>query len=304
MTMNSPDSHSPIDPPEVDETTEKLSALLDGELEASEQFAVDHETTIQDLSAGMAASKSGLAALASTPAPSAARSQHLARALDEMDSPEVRSLAAARSSRRLGDAMQLVKAQRLNECLRMLSAVAAVVVVVGGLSVVSLQGGLGGSDSADESAVSVDDSSTTAALQERSIQGGVADDGASDDSTAAASESMDELADAAGDQPEANDADLSQSAQVEPLQIAPGFDLTNATLSDLPDYASARSSISPNSTAPVNEAVCYDAAARVVEEERIVEGIAVQQGGVEFELVVLSDGELLVFETPGCVRVD
>ncbi len=310
MTMNSPDPHSPIDPPRVDETTEKLSALLDGELDASElidleQFAVDHDATIQSLSAELAASRSALAALASAAAPSASKAQHLAAALDAMDSPEIKSLAAARAGRRSAEAVRYAKAQRLNERLRRLTAVAAVVVVVGGLGVVSLQGGFGGSDSSDESAVSGDDGGGSAGTQERSAQGGVDDDGASDGLSAASSEAMDELDHAASDEPGANDAtDFSQAAPLEPLLIADGFDLSNATLTDLPDNVAARSSISPDSTAPVNEALCYEAASQLVQPEQIVEGITVRQGAAEFELVVLIDGELLVFELPECLRID
>ncbi len=310
MTMNSPDSHSPITPPEVDETAAMVSALLDGELDSSElvdleQYAVDHETTIQDLSAEMADAKNALAALASVPAPTAFRSEQLAAALVAMDSPEVKSLAAARAGRGSDGILRQANAQRLNDRLRRLTAVAAAMAVIGGVGFLSLQGGFGGSDDADEAAVSGDDSGGSAVALERSTQPGVADEGAGDSEMAEASEALEESKVPASDENGANDTtDFSQSGPLGPLEIVDGFNLADATLSDLPADVAARSSMSPDSTAPANEALCFAAAVQLVSADQIVEGIAVQQSGVEFELVVLIDGELLVFELPQCVQVD
>jgi hypothetical protein len=310
MTTNSPDPRSPIDPPEVDDITQRLSALLDGELEGTElidveQFAVDNETTIDTLSADLAASKSAVAALTSVPVPVSTRSRHISAALDEMDAPEVKSLAAARAQRRTGDLMGQARAQQLNSRLRRLTAVAAVVAVVGGIGFLSSLGGLGRSDSSDEAATSSDEAFDAAATAERDAVGS-SDDGASgdgpladdpDQTLSAAEEASDNSAPSGAD-------DAVQSGPVEPIVVSESVDLADATLFELPDDILQRSSIAPGSAAPVIAAVCFDAAAQVVPADEIVEGIIIQQGGSEFELVILINEELLVFELPQCAQVD
>jgi negative regulator of sigma E activity len=308
--MKSPDPRSPIDPPEVDDITQRLSALLDGELEGTElidveQFAVDNETTIETLSGDLAASKSAVAALSSAPVQASTRSRHISAALDEMDAPEVKSLAAARAQRRTDDLMRQARAQQLNNRLRRLTAVAAVIAVVGGIGFVSTLGGLSGSDSSDEAATSGGDAFDTAASVERDATGS-SDDGAGGDGSlagdpdqtlSAAEESYDDSAQSGAD-------DAVQSGPAEPIVVSESVDLADATLSELPDEILQRSSMAPGSAAPVIEAVCFDAAAQVVPGGEIVEGIIIQQGDSEFELVILLNEELLIFQLPQCVQVD
>ncbi|MFW2380534.1 MAG: hypothetical protein ACN4GZ_02160 [Acidimicrobiales bacterium] len=306
------ESHPSIDPAPVDETTEKLSALLDGELDSSElldleQLAVDTDTTIDALSVDLAASKTAITELGSDPAPSNLRVQHIGAALDAMDSPEVVSLSAARVQRQTEDRTKAAKAQRLNDRLRRLTAVAAVVAVVAGFGFLSLQG-LDGSDD-DEAASSSDDSTASAATLERATAGGSSDDGSSGDDALAdevdSTQMAEESDDSSSEAPESNDAaDFTQAEEPVPPLVADDIALPELTLSELPEELLERSSVPAGSTAPVVEPVCLEAAAQLVPEEQIVEGIAVQQGGSNFELVVLINQELLVFELPQCVQVD
>jgi len=212
---------------------------------------------------------------------------HIGAALDAMEMPEVKSFAAARADR----------AQRLNNRLRRLTAVAAVFAVVGGIGLLSVQGGFGGSD--DEAATSSDDAAESAAMSERNQS---ADDSASDDGDSFDASAEEAFEDAAPS--EAGDTGLAQSAPPEPISVPEAFDLADATLFDLPADVRQRSSIASGSSAPVNEAVCFDAAAELVPQEEIVEGIIIEQAGSEFELVVLINEELFVFELPECVQVD
>jgi len=307
------ESHPSIDPAPVDESIEKLSALLDGELDSSalldlEQLAVDTDTTIDALSVDLAASKSAITELGSDPAPSNLRAQHIGAALDAMDSPEVMSLAAARVPRPTDDQAKTATSQRLNDRLRRLTAVAAVVAVVAGFGFLSLQGlNRSGSDS-DEAASSSDDSTASAATLERATAGGSSDDGSSGDDALADGVDGAQMEEASDDSssaaPESNDATDFTQTEIPVPMIADDIALPDLTLSELPEELLERSSVPAGSTAPVVEPVCLEAAAQVVPEAQIVEGISVRQGGANFELVVLVNQELLVFELPQCVQVD
>ncbi len=308
MTNDSPlpNNQPGTEPSIVDPVDELLSALTDGELPSDElikleEFAVDNDHTLDQLTAPFHATKSELSALLGKPAPSGLMSAHLAAALDAMDEPEVVSLAAARATRtKAGE--QLNRSERLNRRLRQMSAVAAGFVVVAGVSLIALQGGIGGSDdSAVESAASDDGSTETT---EASASGG-------DDAIFAEMAADDAMEEGEAIETAADEDTAIQSA---PSSLDDTYSLSTATpaIQDLTldqlseetglnrlDLLEAR--VQESATAPVCLAAAMDSG---IDEAQIQRGIVVQKDDIRYELIVLSTEELRVFELPECVQID
>lgn len=321
MTNNSP--NLPIEPDEVDAIDEQLSALADGELHGDEmvdleQYAVDADTTLENLLHPIESVRSSLSATLDEPAPAANRMAHLSAALDQMDSPEVASLAAARVDRRSSEQAQLEKSQRLNQRLRRLSAVAAAVAVLGGIGLLALQP-RGGDDTAAVGSAESDDAASddgaasfdTEAARENEASATTTtrsfddDDAMSDEDDGAMSDDAmegDAMSDDAMEEADPAAVDLAESPTL--FSVPDDIELQGLNLDEL--AAVGDSTVEQLRTdAEANELQCpVEAFAADQNSIGIDRAILVEQAGELFELVVLADEQLLVFTLPDCVLFD
>ncbi len=306
MTNNPPfpNNHSGREPQEVDPIDQMLSALSDSELGSAElleleEFAVENDQTLDQLSAPFHSTKARLGELIDEPAPAGLREMQLATALDAMDEPEVVSLAAARATR----ADELKRSQKLNQRLRQLSAIAAGFIVVAGISVIALQSGIGGGDDSALESAATGEAATETTVEASSEP--EADSSATETAEAMSDEAFDDAMEEADDAMEEEAGPtLSAAAPFVLNTPTPVEDLTLEELgaeSGLDRDEILQRSAEQDSADPQ----CLEQAlASGLDLDLVQRVLTVDQAGTLFEVFVLSTEDLQVFELPDCVQID
>ncbi|NNF54474.1 MAG: hypothetical protein HKN03_08530 [Acidimicrobiales bacterium] len=306
-------------PDPVSRIEELLSAMADGELTPAElleleEAAVATNSTVQEMAVpfheGQALAAASVLDLRSPPA---LRHQQLRSAVDQLDQPEVASLAGARATLASKQHHQRRRMQRL-------SSVAAALVVVAGIGIIGSQLGGSGSDTAATEEAGAATTSSRELNDEFSEGGTASDDAASDDGelnemaeAPLASQSGLDASDGvffyqlqespAGIQPsELGDQVIDGAIEVEPFNSEAARGGADATAAS-EDIGDGESDLTRAASTPR----CTDAAFALQSNDDIPEitGLAlVILDGQTYELYQIADDNFAVFEQGTCNRVD